>query len=893
MTDLEAASSFLRSRLRPRPQLVPLIERDRLLAWVDAEGPPRLVWIGAPPGAGKTTMMEQAHARLGLHGGFRAWLSLTDQEATTAAFSAALIHAVAVSARGDPATGRGELTDVFAQLCEGRHIWLFLDDWDRAQSQETEAVLRLILAEYGGGITVVVGSRTASTLASAALLMRGGIIRFDFDNLCFTRAEIAGCTGAVPSAGDLDRMWTETHGWPALVQLARLGMVQQRSVGGPGGPGGDAFPDAMIADYVSEEILGALSPRERQATITGALFDELSADLLDIVLDRSDSGEPIEALRRRHLIAEAGSSANWYRMMPVLAAHVRKRHCGPGRVIPVGRVEAVCDFLVRFGRHDDAVRFALRAGAPEMAAALFERGAGYLLTMRWGFETIRLFREFDIPGIERFPQLALAMIYLDLQEERVARARAAFERLRGEGAAPADVGDPNLRLAFSVVEGLLCLVEDREMPVRVTAAMETALDENSIGPVASRSALCVLVSHYLDTGEYAEGLLRASVALLSAGGEAPYVSDYLDLCLSLANGALGNMAEAEAHARSVERRNAVGRGLPEEAMVNAYASFLLAQIRYETGDIEGAWEISRDSAPALPERHGWLPAYEAATPTVASLLRRKEGIEPALHFLREQQGAARRNGFDRLELVATASEMHQLVLAGLIEEARKIAEQPTVRRILSGAEIDSRALRLAPGLFAGAVRLALCVGDLARAKQMLATLRAFDRHRTNERLQIPLMTLEASLLHLSGAADPCAAICGDIGRRLTRSGRWTCLADEPRALVTPLLAQILPKLDVVASGQTAFVIQLIESQCKGAVRKNGHAGPHLSPREREVLEMLADGYSAKEMANQLGLMESTLKGYRKALFSKLNAHTRSRALRAARELNLIEMRSPL
>ncbi|ABQ67037.1 regulatory protein, LuxR [Rhizorhabdus wittichii RW1] len=890
MTDLAAASSFLRSRLRPRPQLVPLVERDRLLAWLDADVPSRLVWIGAPPGAGKTTMMEQAYARVGSCGGFRAWLSLTDQEATTAAFSAALIHAVALSARDEPAEPGRDLPEAFSQLCGGRHIWLFLDDWDRAECAETEAVLRLILAEYPGGITVVVGSRTASPLTSAALLMRGGIIRFDFDNLCFTRGEIAGCAGADPSAGDLDAIWTETHGWPALVQLARLGMMQRRSFGGSGD---DAFPDAMIADYVSEEILGALVSPERQAMICGALFDELSADLLDIILERSDSMESIDALRRRHLIAEAGSSANWYRMMPVLAAHVRRRRFAPSRAIPVRQIEAVCDFLVRFGRHDDAVRFVLRAGAPEMAAALFERGAGYLLTMRWGFETIRLFREFDIPGIERFPQLALALIYLDLQEERVARARAAFERLRGEDAALARVDDANLRLAFSVVEGLLCLVEDREMPVRVTAAMETALDENSIGPVALRSALCVLVSHYLDTGDYAEGLLRASVALLSAGADAPYVSDYLDLCLSLANGALGNMAEAEAHARSVERRNAVGRGFPEEAMVTAYASFLLAQIRYETGDIEGAWEISRDSAPALPERHGWLPAYEAATPTVASLLRRKEGIEPALHFLHDQQGAARRNGFDRLELVATASEMHQLALAGRIEEARKIAEQPTVRRILSGAEIDSRASRLAPGLFAGAIRLALCGGDLARAKQMLGTLKSFDRHGANERLQIPLMTLEASLMHLSGAAEPCVAICGDIGRRLTRSGRWTYLADEPRALVTPLLAQILPKLDAVASGQTAFVVQLLEGQCKGVARKISHGGPHLSPREREVLEMLADGYSAKEMANQLGLMESTLKGYRKALFSKLNAHTRSRALRAARELNLIETRSSL
>jgi DNA-binding CsgD family transcriptional regulator len=61
----------------------------------------------------------------------------------------------------------------------------------------------------------------------------------------------------------------------------------------------------------------------------------------------------------------------------------------------------------------------------------------------------------------------------------------------------------------------------------------------------------------------------------------------------------------------------------------------------------------------------------------------------------------------------------------------------------------------------------------------------------------------------------------------------------------------------------------------------------LSPRQREVLELLAAGLSGKEIATRLGLSESTIKSYRKSLYARLRAGRRSQALANARRMSLL------
>ena len=62
---------------------------------------------------------------------------------------------------------------------------------------------------------------------------------------------------------------------------------------------------------------------------------------------------------------------------------------------------------------------------------------------------------------------------------------------------------------------------------------------------------------------------------------------------------------------------------------------------------------------------------------------------------------------------------------------------------------------------------------------------------------------------------------------------------------------------------------------------------HLSPREQEVVTLLAQGYSYAQIASQLGISENTLKTHIKRIYSKLNVHNRTQAVLEAQKLHLI------
>ena len=61
----------------------------------------------------------------------------------------------------------------------------------------------------------------------------------------------------------------------------------------------------------------------------------------------------------------------------------------------------------------------------------------------------------------------------------------------------------------------------------------------------------------------------------------------------------------------------------------------------------------------------------------------------------------------------------------------------------------------------------------------------------------------------------------------------------------------------------------------------------LSPREREVLQLVAEGYSNTMIASRLHLSDNTVKGYVEALLTRLNARNRAEAVAAASRLNLL------
>jgi non-specific serine/threonine protein kinase len=66
----------------------------------------------------------------------------------------------------------------------------------------------------------------------------------------------------------------------------------------------------------------------------------------------------------------------------------------------------------------------------------------------------------------------------------------------------------------------------------------------------------------------------------------------------------------------------------------------------------------------------------------------------------------------------------------------------------------------------------------------------------------------------------------------------------------------------------------------------------LTHREREILVLLAQGYSAPEIARQLTLALSTVKWYVQQVYGKLGVNNKQQAILRAGELGLLETHSP-
>src|SRR3989440_6831248 len=71
-------------------------------------------------------------------------------------------------------------------------------------------------------------------------------------------------------------------------------------------------------------------------------------------------------------------------------------------------------------------------------------------------------------------------------------------------------------------------------------------------------------------------------------------------------------------------------------------------------------------------------------------------------------------------------------------------------------------------------------------------------------------------------------------------------------------------------------------------RRMAPSGPQISPREREVLGLLADGLAVAQIAKKLYISESTAKTHISKLYEKLGAGNRAQAIMTAMRMGLIK-----
>jgi DNA-binding NarL/FixJ family response regulator len=108
--------------------------------------------------------------------------------------------------------------------------------------------------------------------------------------------------------------------------------------------------------------------------------------------------------------------------------------------------------------------------------------------------------------------------------------------------------------------------------------------------------------------------------------------------------------------------------------------------------------------------------------------------------------------------------------------------------------------------------------------------------------------------------------------------------------------KLLQGLDAVARGDyfldtslsLSVVKRLVEFPEKEAQIKDGSYGS-LTPREQQIMRMLAEGLATKEVASKLCISPKTVENHRANIMEKLNLHSTIELIRYAAKLGLIDI----
>ena len=99
--------------------------------------------------------------------------------------------------------------------------------------------------------------------------------------------------------------------------------------------------------------------------------------------------------------------------------------------------------------------------------------------------------------------------------------------------------------------------------------------------------------------------------------------------------------------------------------------------------------------------------------------------------------------------------------------------------------------------------------------------------------------------------------------------------------------EVVDAIRTVAEGGTLFTPRTIATLLNTR-REVESQLEKLTPREKEVLRLMAEGTSSRDIASQLGISYTTVRTHIRSLGSKLGVHSKLEAIVKARELALVE-----
>lgn len=864
----------------------------------------RLTLISAPAGYGKTTLARDWIAASERPA---AWLSLEEADDEPGRFLTYLIAALQTVVTGLGAqvltavqsgqTGSTDLllTPLLNELASlDDDLILVLDDFHMIGSLAVQSAVTFLVEQLPAQVHLVIVTREDPPLPLARLRARGQMSELRAADLRFTEIEAAAflqdVMGLILAPSDVAALEARTEGWIAGLQLAAQSLQGQKDIA----EAVRAFTGThtFVLDFLLEEVLGRLPGHVQTFLLETSILDRLCGPLCDALHAEQDpvGAETLVQLQRVNaFVVPLDHERSWYRYHHLFRDLLRQRltrTLPPPDIARLHRQAGV--WLEAHGEVGEAILHALAAQDVEEAARMVETA--------W-------------EGMNRTFQSTAWLGWAQRLPERSISGRPVLCVQIAQSLV--DVGDvASSEIYLRLAER--CLNESTPEPVVVVPSQ-----------LATLPARIILARAYnaLVNGAPSEAMRFAQQGLDLAPADDIVLRGQAHVTLGCAQWATGELdAAAAALAEWVDTTRQAGAAIFAVAGASG-----LADVRVERGCLTQALETYHQALEAAARLGPEADSIAARLLLALGLLHHERGEdELASDILQRAFALGARSTLVDWGLQRSLAEARLCVsdgdLAGAIgcfDQAARLYVRTSVPNVRPIAAMQAR--------------LYLRQGDLPRARAWFRASGVTPDDAPSylhEYEHVTLARLLTAEYQRTRAPDALATALDLLDRRLTmaleqhriasqidiqiaQALAWRAAGDEPQALDILRAALALAEPEgyrriFTDEGEPLAALLTHLSPWwmpagQGAGRTTGATYPAdrrptestgliepLSPRELDVLELVAQGFTNEEISHKLFLALSTVKGHNLRTFGKLQVRNRTQAIARARALGLLK-----
>ena len=877
-----------------------LVARARLFAILSELPSKRLGVIKAPAGFGKSSLAAALAEKLEQSGDCVGWLSIDsdDDEATRFLFyvSQALHHAcpdVGAGAIGlilensliEPMAILSSLINDLVEIEDD--VYLFLEDYHWLSASRIHQTVAYFLKHAPSHCHVVLTTRTEPPLPLATLRAQNQLIEIDVEALRFdlqeTQAFLDSTKPGVLELPDLQLLQRKTEGWPAALRIIssmrrRSGVSLKQYVHELSGS------QRPIAAYLTE-MLDGLPVELVDFMLRTAILDRLSGPLCEAVTGLSSSRTILASLAQRQmLLTPLDNDGVWFRYHMLLAEYLRQRlEADRGIEVPELHGRAAL-WHASQELWTEAVQHAIAAGAPDRAISWMKNCAMALIKRGDLFTLLAWQRQFPDELMRGQSEVRLAIAWGLALALRFDEALQLAADIEGDIAA-AHPPDSNLLCECQVIRSVaIALKDDSEQ------ALPLAQDgvNRSSDPWTANVASNVVRFSHMKAGNLKQFHATPWIPYsIEEDRRNVFASVYRHCLNGLAEERQIRLAAADGHYR--EGFRIAERDVGPNSLAAALPAGLIARIKYEQGQFDEAeaWVIDRAS---LISSGTILDSVWSTYFVIARVAAARMHFERAHTILERAENLGVARDWGRLSAGAIAEKARLYLNDGRLDEAaacvdrlERLARKYPAPRPCAWSEIE----------WCHKLARAHLLGQQARPDEAIAILQQLQREVEAMQHRQFLICIEIRLSAVQLSAGKVAEAVNRFRRVLAAcaaAGLYQTVLDES-PIISRLLqttqesgkvkADLIPYVDRLVAGLQRAGQDLLAPSSGARVLSA------LSPRETDILTLIAGGLSNKEIARRLDIGPETVKSYLKNVFAKLGVERRAQAVSRAQTLGLV------